>query len=144
MRVDTFLKLLAAELLAIAGFLWGSLDGLLRALIVFMVIDYLTGIGAAYKDKRMNSSVGFVGIARKGVMLLIVAVGNVVDTQILGGSGSICRSAVIGFYLANEGLSILENAGDLGVKWPKLLRDALEQLKKKEDDDDDKNSDPRQ
>ena len=145
MRADTFLKLLAAELLAIAGFLWGSLDGLLRALIVFMVIDYLTGIGAAYKDKRLNSSVGFVGIVRKGVMLLIVAVGNVVDTQVLGGSGSICRSAVIGFYLANEGLSILENAGDLGVKWPKILRDALEQLKKdKEDDDDDENSDPRQ
>lgn len=143
MRADTFLKLLAAELLAIAGFLWGSFDGLLRALIVFMVIDYLTGIGAAYKDKRLNSSVGFVGIVRKGVMLLIVAVGNVVDTQVLGG-GSICRSAVIGFYLANEGLSILENAGNLGVKWPKILQDALEQLKKKEDDDDDKNPDPRQ
>lgn len=143
MRADTFLKLLAAELLAIAGFLWGSLDGLLRALIVFMVIDYLTGIGAAYKDKRLNSSVGFVGIVRKGVMLLIVAVGNVVDTQVLGGGG-ICRSAVIGFYLANEGLSILENAGDLGVKWPKILQDALEQLKKKEDDDDDENPDPRQ
>lgn len=144
MRADTFLKLLAAELLAIAGFLWGSFDGLLRALIVFMVVDYLTGIGAAYKDKRLNSSVGFVGIVRKGVMLLIVAVGNVVDTQVLGGGG-ICRSAVIGFYLANEGLSILENAGDLGVKWPKILRDALEQLKKeKEDDDDDENADPRQ
>lgn len=141
MRVDTFLKLLAAELLAIAGFLWGSLDGLLRALIVFMVIDYLTGIGAAYKDKRLNSSVGFVGIVRKGVMLLIVAVGNVVDTQVLGGSG-ICRSAVIGLYLANEGLSILENAGILGVKWPKILQDALEQLKKdKEDDDDDEKRD---
>lgn len=138
MRADTFLKLLAAEALAIAGFLWGDLDGLLRALIVFMVIDYLTGIGAAYKEHKLNSSVGFVGIVRKGVMLLIVAVGNVVDTQVLGGTGSICRSAVIGFYLANEGLSILENAGDLGVKWPKILRDALEQLKKKEDDDDEK------
>ena len=144
MRADTFLKLLAAEPLAIAGFLWGSFDGLLRALIVFMVVDYLTGIGAAYKDKRLNSSVGFVGIVRKGVMLLIVAVGNVVDTQVLGGGG-ICRSAVIGFYLANEGLSILENAGILGVKWPKILQDALEQLKKdKEDDDDDENPDPRQ
>lgn len=145
MRLETFLKLVAAYLCGIAGFLWGDLDGLLKALLIFMVMDYGTGLAAAFREKRLSSAVGFWGILRKGVMLLIVAVGNVVDTQVLGGTGSICRSAVIGFYLANEGLSILENAGALGVKWPKILRDALEQLKKdKEDDDDDKKSDPRQ
>lgn len=145
MKIETFLKLITGGICGIAGFLWGELDGLLKALLIFMVMDYATGLAAAFREKRLSSAVGFWGILRKGVMLLIVAVGNVVDTQVLGGSGSICRSAVIGFYLANEGLSILENAGDLGVKWPKILQDALEQLKKdKEDDDDEENSDPRQ
>lgn len=133
MRFDTFLKLLTAEVLGIAGFLWGGLDGLLRALLVFMVVDYVTGIAAAFREKKLNSETGFSGILRKGVMLLLVAMGNVLDTQVLGGGSSTFRSAVIGFYLANEGLSILENAGRLGVKWPKVLAKALEQLRHEDD-----------
>ena len=113
MRLETFLKLIAAYLCGIAGFLWGDLDGL--------------------RDKRLSSAVGFWGILRKGVMLAIVALANVLDTLVLGSDASTFRSAVIGFYLMNEGLSILENADRLGVRWPKLLRDALMQLHHEDD-----------
>lgn len=133
MRLETFLKLIAAYLCGIAGFLWGDLDGLLQALLIFMIMDYATGLAAAFRDKRLSSAVGFWGILRKGVMLAIVALANVLDTLVLGSDASTFRSAVIGFYLMNEGLSILENADRLGVRWPKLLRDALMQLHHEDD-----------
>ena len=133
MRLETFLKLIAAYLCGIAGFLWGDLDGLLQALLIFMIMDYATGLAAAFRDKRLSSAVGFWGILRKGVMLAIVAFANVLDTLVLGSDASTFRSAVIGFYLMNEGLSILENADRLGVRWPKLLRDALMQLHHEDD-----------
>ncbi len=132
MKIHTFLKLLSAGICGLAAFLWGSLDGLLRALIVFMVIDYITGLMEAYHRKALSSRTGFMGIFRKGVMLLVVAVGHILDTQVFG-AGAVCRSAVIGFYLANEGLSILENAGELGVPLPPVLVRALEQLRHRAD-----------
>ena len=133
MRLETFLKLIAAYLCGIAGFLWGDLDGLLQALLIFMIMDYATGLAAAFREKRLSSAIGFWGILRKGVMLAIVALANVLDTLVLGSDASTFRSAVIGFYLMNEGLSILENADRLGVRWPKLLRDALMQLHHEDD-----------
>ncbi|MBR1898945.1 MAG: phage holin family protein [Oscillospiraceae bacterium] len=133
MKIHTFLKLLSAEICGLAALLWGDLDGLLKALLIFMVIDYATGLAAAFRGKKLSSSVGFTGILRKGVMLAIVALANVLDTLVLGSGASATRSAVIGFYLMNEGLSILENADRLGVRWPKLIRDALMQLGHEED-----------
>lgn len=133
MQQDTILKWLCSVLCGIAGFLWGSLDGLLLALIAFMILDYLTGLAAGHFMHRLSSKTGFLGIAKKGLMLAIVAVGHILDAQVFGGNGSVCRSAVIGFYLANEGLSILENAGRLGMPLPKKLKQALEQLQDKED-----------
>ena len=133
MRIETFLKIITAEICGIAGFLWGDLDGLLKALLVFMIIDYGTGLAAAFREKRLSSATGFSGILRKGVMLAIVALANVLDTLVLGTASSTFRSAVIGFYLMNEGLSVLENADRLGVRWPKLLRDALMQLHHEDD-----------
>ena len=133
MRIETFLKIITAEICGIAGFLWGDLDGLLKALLVFMIIDYGTGLAAAFREKRLSSATGFSGILRKGVMLAIVALANVLDTLVLGSDASTFRSAVIGFYLMNEGLSVLENADRLGVRWPKLLRDALMQLHHEDD-----------
>lgn len=133
MRLETFLKIIAAEICGIAGFLWGDLDGLLQALLIFMVMDYATGLAAAFREKRLSSATGFSGILRKGVMLAIVALANVLDTLVLGTASSTFRSAVIGFYLMNEGLSVLENADRLGVRWPKLLRDALMQLHHEDD-----------
>jgi len=132
-RIETFLKIITAEICGIAGFLWGDLDGLLKELLIFMVMDYATGLAAAFREKRLSSAVGFWGILRKGVMLAIVALANVLDTLVLGSDASTFRSAVIGFYLMNEGLSVLENADRLGVRWPKILRDALMQLHHEDD-----------
>lgn len=105
------------------------------ALIAFMVLDYITGVSVGLVRKNLSSSTGSAGILRKGMMLVIVAVGHILDTQIMGGGASVCRSAVIGFYLANEGISILENTAKLGVKWPDKLLSVLEQLGETHEDD---------
>lgn len=126
----------SAALFGLAGFLFGSLDGLLMALIAFMALDYITGVVNAWITRTASSKTGFIGIARKGLILCVVAVGHILDTRIMGGSTSLCRSAVIGFYLANEGISILENAGAIGLPLPQRLLDALIQLKNKTDKED--------
>ncbi|MDE6091648.1 MAG: phage holin family protein [Ruminococcus sp.] len=130
--MDKLLQTLSAVICAICGFLWGRLDGLLYALIAFMVLDYVTGLVSAYIKKEISSSVGFTGIAKKVFIMTLVAVGHILDTHVIG-DGTICRSAVIGFYLANEGISILENAGELGIPLPQKLLDVLKQIKNKED-----------
>ena len=84
------------------------------------------------RDKKLSSSAGFSGLLKKGLILIVVSVGHILDTQIFGGESSVCRSAVIGFYLANEGISILENIGKLGMPLPEQIRKVLEQLKDKE------------
>ena len=134
-HVLNFVKYCTAALSGLAGFLWGELDGLLLALIAFMAIDYITGVVVGWFRQSLSSGTGFKGIAKKGLILCVVAVGHIMDTQLLGGGSSVCRSAVIGFYLANEGLSILENAGNLGLPLPQKLRNALEQLKSKDNDE---------
>ena len=111
------------------------MDGLMKALITFVVIDYITGVIAAAVKHKLNSAVGYKGIAKKVMIFALIAVANIVDTQVLGGSKALFRSGTIGFYIANEGLSILENVGKF-VKYPKKLRQFLEQLKEKEDNDD--------
>ncbi|MDE6003925.1 MAG: phage holin family protein [Oscillospiraceae bacterium] len=133
MNPADFIRWICSILCGIAGFLLGSLDGLLLALIAFMILDYSTGLLTAKVSRTLSSKVGFVGIARKGLMLAVVSVGHILDAQVFSGDNSVCRSAVIGFYLANEGLSILENAGKLGMPLPKKLKKALEQLKNQDD-----------
>lgn len=118
----------AAVVGGVLGLLIGKVDGVLIALLVFMAIDYLSGIMVACKQHALSSEVGFNGLAKKMFVLLLVIVGNVLDVYVLGG-GAVMRSAVIVFYLANEGLSILENAGNLGVPYPDKLRAVLAQLK---------------
>lgn len=132
------IRLDAALIGAIAGFLFGELDGLLLALISFIILDYLTGVLVGITEKQLSSSIGFAGIARKGVILMIVAVGHIVDVHVLGGEGTIFRSAVICFYLANEGMSILENAGRLGMPLPKRLKEVLRQLEKSSENEEEK------
>ena len=123
-----------------ASFLWGGVDGLLYALIVFMVLDYITGVIVAITKHELSSEVGFKGIAKKVLIMALVAVGHILDAHILGG-GAFCRSAVIGFDIANEGISILENAGELGIPLPKKLIAVLKQLKSKDDESEDKDND---
>ena len=106
------------------GAVMGGFDGFLYALIVFVVVDYLTGVMVAVLDKKLSSEVGFHGIFKKVVIFALVAVGHIVDSY-----GSVIRTAVIFFYLSNEGISILENASVLGLPVPQKLKDVLEQLK---------------
>ena len=109
------------------GYFLGGCDGLLYALIAFVVIDYITGVMCAISDKTLSSEVGFKGICRKVLIFLLVGIGNIIDVQVLGSPG-VLRTAVIFFYLSNEGVSLLENAAHLGLPIPEKLKEVLEQL----------------
>lgn len=123
---------------AFGGFLgWflGGVDGFLYALIAFTVIDYITGVMCAITDKNLSSSTGFKGICRKVLIFTMVGIGNIVDVYVLG-QGGVLRTAVIFFYLSNEGVSILENSAHLGLPIPEKLKEVLEQLHERGGDDD--------
>ena len=112
------------------GWFLGGIDGFLYALIAFAVIDYLTGVMCAISDKTLSSAVGFKGICRKVLIFAMVGIGNIIDVNVLGQPGVI-RTAVIFFYLSNEGVSLLENAAHLGLPVPNKLKEVLEQLHKR-------------
>lgn len=115
---------------AFGGFLgWflGGVDGFLYALIAFAIIDYITGVMCAIADKSLSSGVGFKGICRKVLIFAMVGIGNIIDVQVLGTPG-VLRTAVIFFYLSNEGVSILENSAHLGLPVPDKLKEVLAQL----------------
>jgi len=118
------------------GWFLGGLDGFLYALIAFVAIDYLTGVMCAIVNKELSSEVGFKGLFRKILIFVMVGVGHILDTQIIG-DGSILRTAVIFFYLSNEGVSLLENAAHLGLPVPEKLKDVLAQLHNKSGKDGD-------
>lgn len=109
------------------GWFLGGCDGLLYALLAFVVIDYITGIMCAVVDKKLSSEVGFKGIFKKVLIFALVDIGYILDTRVIG-SGSVMRTAVIFFYLSNEGVSLLENAAYLGLPIPQKLKSVLEQL----------------
>ena len=113
------------------GFLGGK-DGLLYALLVLIVLDYITGVLFAIDQKQLSSAVGYKGIARKVLIFVLVGTANVVDVYILGKAG-VLRAAVIFFYISNEGISILENASHLGLPVPEKLQSVLKQLHQKEE-----------
>ena len=110
------------------GAVMGGFDGFLYALVIFVVVDYITGLMAAAVEKKLSSEVGFKGIFRKVVIFCLVAVGHIVDTHVIR-EGSVLRTAVIFFYLSNEGISILENAARTGLPIPEKLKAVLEQLR---------------
>lgn len=112
------------------GYFLGGCDGLLYALILFVAIDYLTGVMCAINDHKLSSEVGFRGICRKVLIFLLVGIANVLDTQVIG-TGSVLRTAVIFFYISNEGVSLLENAARLGLPVPEAIKVVLEQLHEK-------------
>lgn len=109
------------------GYFLGGCDGLLFALMAFVVIDYITGVMCAINDRKLSSEVGFRGICRKVLIFLLVGVANILDVQVIG-TGSVLRTAVIFFYLSNEGVSLLENAAHLGLPVPDAIKTVLEQL----------------
>lgn len=109
------------------GYYLGGCDGLLYALLAFVVADYVTGVMCAVSDKKLSSEVGFKGICRKVLIFILVGIANILDVQVIG-TGSVLRTAVIFFYISNEGLSLLENAGHLGLPIPEKMKVVLAQL----------------
>ena len=114
------------------GYFLGGKDGMLIALVVFMALDYITGLMCAIMDKKLSSAVGFKGICKKVLILMLVGVANILDVHVVG-QGSALRGAVIAFYLSNEGLSLLENAAYIGLPIPEKLREILAQLHGRDD-----------
>lgn len=112
------------------GYFLGGWDGFLYALVSFVVIDYVTGLMCAVIDKKLSSEVGFRGIFKKVIIFSLVAIGHIIDKNLIG-DGSVIRTAVIFFYLSNEGVSILENAVNIGLPIPQKLKDILAQLSNK-------------
>ena len=122
------------------GYFLGGLDGLLIALVVFSVLDYITGVMCAIEDKCLSSAVGFRGVMRKVIIFMLVGVGHILDVHIVG-SGSALRTAVIFFYLSNEGVSLLENAAHLGLPVPEKLKSILQQLHSRSEKDESSKTD---
>ena len=115
------------------GYFLGGMDGLMIALLIFMVLDYITGLMCAIADKKLSSAVGFRGICKKVLILMLVGVAHIVDLHVVG-TGDALRSAVVCFYLSNESVSMLENAAHLGLPIPEKLKSVLAQLHGREDE----------
>lgn len=126
---------IAGAIGALLGFLFGEITGLFLALLAFMALDYITGIIIAVINRMLSSETGFKGLAKKLLILVFVALGHIIDTYILGGTPA-AMSAVMLFYLANEGISIIENAAALGLPVPRKLREIMEQIKDKGESED--------
>ena len=116
------------------GWFFGGMDGLIYALLVFVIADYITGVMCAIADKNLSSEVGFKGICKKVLIFVMVGIGHIMDTYLIG-NGEVLRTAVIFFYCSKEGVSMLENAGHLGLPIPAKLKDILEQLHDRTEDE---------
>lgn len=126
-RIVDAIKVAAAALSAAAAYLWGPFDALILTLVAVVCIDYITGIVKAVILKELSSGIGFRGLMKKMFIFALVALATVIDGMIPAAKDAI-RTAVIAFYVANEGISILENAGAIGLPMPKALKNALERL----------------
>lgn len=116
------------------GWFLGGCDGLMIALIIFVVTDYITGVMCAIADKKLSSSVGFKGICRKVLIFILIGIANALDIYVLDHAG-VLRTAIIFFYISNEGLSLVENSVHLGLPVPEKLKDVLEQLHDRDSND---------
>lgn len=129
--MDNITKNILAAVCAVASFVIGEWCGHLSALAALVVLDYISGVAAAVIEKKVSSELGAKGIAKKIFMFFIVAVANIVDVNVIG-EGHVLKTVTVIFYLANECISLIENAGRLGVPVPNKLLDVLEQLKNNE------------
>ena len=140
--IDIIWAKVQAAIAAIGGYLGyfvGGVDGLMTALLIFMVLDYITGLMCAIADKQLSSAVGFKGICKKVLILMLVGVAHIVDLHVVG-AGDALRSAVVCFYLSNESVSMLENAAHLGLPIPEKLKSVLTQLHGRIDDIDEEDT----
>ena len=124
----TFIQMVFAALGGWLGWFLGGYDGFLYALIAFVVIDYILGVMCAILEKHLSSDVGARGIFKKVVIFSLVGIAHIIDQNIIG-DGGVIRTAVIFFYLSNEGISIIENSTRIGLPVPEKLKVILEQLK---------------
>ena len=129
--MDNIFKSIMAGVCTVISFLFGDMEGMLIALIALIILDYISGVIAAAVEKRLSSEVGAKGIAKKIFMLLIVALANIVDINVVG-DGHVLKTVTVVFYICNECISLIENAGRIGVPVPKKLLDVLEQLRDKD------------
>ncbi|MNN24160.1 Holin family protein [compost metagenome] len=127
--MDNMYKAILPAFSIIAGFLWGGWSPLLTILLAFIVIDYVSGVVASGYEGKLSSKIGYLGIARKVMILAILAVAHLVDTAL--GDAHLFRDAAIFFYLSNELLSLIENAGRLGAPVPDILKRAVAVLRGK-------------
>lgn len=123
----TYLQVVIAALGGWLGWLLGGLDGFLYALIIFIIVDYITGIMVAIINRELSSEIGARGIFKKILIFILVGIAHIIDSRLIG-EGSVLRTAVIFFYLSNEGISIMENASRIGLPVPQRLKDVLAQL----------------
>lgn len=133
--MKNLINIIQAIFVAVGGYIgWflGGVDGFMYALITFVVIDYITGLMVAVLDKKLSSEVRFRGIFKKVLIFTLVGIGNIIDVYLIN-NGSAIRTAVIFFYVSNEGISIIENAAKIGLPIPQKLKDILEQLNKEDE-----------
>lgn len=130
-----FIQLIFTAIGGWLGYFLGGCDGLLYALIAFVVVDYITGIMCAVIDQKLSSEVGFKGIFKKVLIFLLVGIANILDVQVIG-IGCVLRTAIIFFYISNEGVSLLENAAYLGLPVPEKIKTVLEQLHSRSESED--------
>ena len=130
--MDNIFKNIMAGVCTVLSFLFGDIEGMMVALVALIILDYISGVIAAAVEKRLSSEVGAKGIAKKIFMLLIVALANIVDINVIG-DGHVLKTVTVVFYICNECISLIENAGRIGVPVPKKLLDVLEQLRDKDD-----------
>lgn len=127
------LQVVCAVFGALLGFCFGELNGLFYALLAFVIMDYLTGLIVGWRRKELSSAIGFNGLAKKVFIFCLVALGHIIDVYVLG-TGAVLQSAITLFYIANEGISVTENAANIGVPIPKKLIDVLQQIKNNEEE----------
>ena len=128
------LQLLFTAIGGYIGWFLGGFDGLVYTLVAFVVIDYITGVMVAVLEKKLSSNIGFKGIFKKMLIFIFVGIGHIIDFHIIK-NGSAVRTAVIFFYLSNEGLSIIENATRIGLPVPEQLKVVFKELKKGDEKD---------
>ena len=134
-KFTEFIKLIFGGIItAVSGFL-GGMDGIMYALLAFISIDYITGVAVAVKQHKLSSEVGFWGLVRKSCIIALVGVAHFVDVYVMH-TGDIFRTAISLYYIGNEGISLLENMGNLGVPLSPKLKNVLEQLKNNSEEED--------
>lgn len=146
-KLKLFLDGLIATCASLFAFLYGDITPLFWAVLAFMVLDYITGVIVAITKHELSSEIGFKGLAKKFLILIFIALAHILDVNVLN-TFAVLQSAVMMFFIANEGISLVENAAKLGLPIPSKFLDILKQLKKqgeaekeeeKGDDTDDKN-----